>query len=204
MASISSEVASFIKKSASLRHCLAKGLINYSALARYMKNAGVPGSHEAMMMAARRYKPKVAEKDAEPSALFARAQVEIKNNVTIHVLKKDSYPDALIGIERAAKAQNRLFFAIEGKSTITVVLQQEEKDAMMKSFRHSLISLKEGLVLMTFTSAGIRETPGAVAYIAGLFAEHGVNIEEFMSCHDDTLIVIEKDDLQKAMGFIEL
>jgi len=56
-----------------------------------------------------------------------------------------------------------------------------------------------GWVDVPLTSKGIQETPGAVNHISGLFYERGINIEEFMSCHDDTLIVIKSENLEQVM-----
>ena len=70
---------------------------------------------------------------------------------------------------------------------------------LLKKFKTDIINKKENLSLITLSSPGIEDTLGAVAYISGLFFENDINIEEFMSCHHDTLIVIESGNLGKVI-----
>lgn len=208
MKSATSLTEDYIREHRSIKDCLKKGILNYSALARLIakdENVEKKTSKEAILVAARRFRVKISGSMMEDDiiALFKKSNIEIKNNVFIYTLEKTQFPDALIEIERDIKKQKDLFFAIEGTRTITVILQKQHAETIEKKFRQSIIRKKEGLSLITITSPGINRTPGAVSYITGLFFEHGVNIEEFMSCHDDTLIVVESKDMQQIMEFLK-
>lgn len=194
----------YISEHRSVKDCLKKGLINYSALSRLIaKDLGLENktSKEAILIAARRFKEKIKSKSLEDDiiALFKDSNIEIKNNVVRYIIDKTTYPDSLIDIEKTIKKDKGLFFSIEGAKTIIIIIQKQDKSLVEQKFKHNIIDKKTNLSLVTVTSKGIAAVPGAVNYISGLFFENEINIEEFMSCHDDTLIVINSSDIEKIM-----
>lgn len=198
----------YIQEHRSIKECLKKGLINYSALSRLITKdleIGRGVSSEAILVASRRYKDKIrqASYDDKILSLFKNSNIEIKNNIAVFTIDKNIYPDSLIEIEKELKNNNELFVAIEGVKSITIIVQKKNKEIIGRKFKNNLLHKKDDLTLITMTSDGIWEVPGAVNYISGLFFENEVNIEEFMSCHDDTLIVIDSKDIEKAMRFLK-
>lgn len=207
MPSITEITSQYISEHRSINDCVKKGLINYSALARLISaemNLGKRASRGSILMAARRLREKMkgfASED-EILLLFSRSNVEIKNNIMIFTLDKNIYPEMLIEIEKTIKKRKELFFSIEGTKTITIIVQWENKKLIEQKFRNNIMKKREDLSLITISSPGIEKIPGAVYYLSGLFFENGINIEEFMSCHHDTLIVIESKNINKAMKFL--
>jgi aspartokinase len=198
---------SYIKEHASIKYCLKKGLINYSALSRMISkelSLEKKTTKEAILIASRRYKEKINVKQSELDIirLFKNSNLDIKNNIVVYTIEKNIYPDALIDIERQIKKDHSLFFAIEGTKTITLIIQKQNKEDIEKAFKTKIIEKKETLSLITISGKGIGDTPGAVNFLSSQFFENSINIEEFMSCYDDTLIVIETQNLEKAIGFL--
>jgi hypothetical protein len=198
----------YISEHRSIKECLKKGLINYSSLSRLISkdlDLEKKMSKEAILAASRRFKDKIksASSDGRIIDLFKKANIEIKNNITVFTIEKNIYPDALIEIEKTIKKQSELFFAIEGTKTITLIFQKKNKELILKKFRNNIINKNENLTLITIASEGIWQTPGAVNYISGLFFENEINIEEFMSCYDDTLILIKSEYVEKTMRFLK-
>ncbi len=198
----------YIAQHLSIKECLKRGLINYSALARHIAkelNIQKTTSKEAILIAAIRYREKIKPQDTEKhiAKLVNESSIELKNNIMIYILDKSIYPDSLIEIEKAIKKERGLFFAVEGTKTITLIVQKNYAELISKRFKASILNTKENLSLIILTtSTAIEHTPGIVSYISGLFFEHGVNIEEFTSCYDDTLIVINTKDISNAMTFL--
>ncbi|MBU0615040.1 MAG: hypothetical protein KJ601_03020 [Nanoarchaeota archaeon] len=196
----------YISEHKSIKDCLKKGLINYSALSRLIaKELGIEKStsREAILIAARRFKEKIKGTALEDKiiGLFKKSNIEIKNNIVIFTIEKDVYPDSLVEIEQKIKKEKGIFFSIEGTKTITVIVQ-DHYSSLFSKLKTKIMLKQDKLVLITVSSPGIESVPGAVNYLSGLFSEHEVNIEEFMSCHDDTLIVINSKDFQKVMEFL--
>ncbi|MCI0480617.1 MAG: hypothetical protein L0213_03395, partial [Candidatus Dadabacteria bacterium] len=186
-----------------------QGLVNYSALARHIAeemdlNGSV--SEDAIMMAVRRYRDRIRDEMTEGDIieLFKGSNLEIKNNVITYTLEKTLYPDRLIEAEKEIRRERELFLAIEGTRTITVIVQEQNRELIEESFRNAILSKKAKQSLITISSPGIEHTPGAISYVSGLFFENEVNIEELISCYDETLIIIDSRDTGKMvqkMGF---
>jgi len=208
MATTAELTEKYILDHVSIKDCLKKGLVNYSALSRQIaKDLGIEKktSKEAILVAARRFRMKMGEIHSRENAilgLLKKSNVEIKNNIVIFTLEKYVYPDSLIEIEKVIKKEKALFFAIEGTKTITIIVQEQSAELIEKHFRAHIIDKIENLSLFTITSPGIRTTPGVVSYISGMFFENDINIEEFMSCYDDTLIVIDSKETNKVIRFL--
>ena len=135
--------------------------------------------------------------------LYSNSNIDIKNNIVVFTLMKNVYPESLVEIEKDIKKNNDLFFSIEGTKTITIILQYKNSKIIESKFKNNILKKCDKLVLLTITSEGIESIPGAVAYITSLFFENEINIEEFISCHYDTLIVIKSDNLEKAIKFLK-
>jgi hypothetical protein len=199
----------YIREHTSIKYCLKKNLINYSALARLIgdkQNVKKTTSKEAILIAARRYRDKINDinDDKDIIDLFESSNFEIKNNIVVFTLEKNIYPDSLIDIERVIKKDKSLFYSIEGTKTITIIVQKHYTKLLRTKFKNYLLSVKNKQSLITITSPGIADIPGAVHHITGLFFENKINIEEFMSCYDDTLIVIDSKDVPRivtVLGF---
>ena len=208
MPTITEITEKYISENKSVKECLKKGLINYSALSRNIikdLNLGKNVKKEAVLIASRRYKNKIKQSDSDEKIfnLFRNSNIEIKNNIVVFTIEKNIYPDSLIDIEKEIKNGKKLFFAIEGTKSITIIIQKENKELIQKKFKNNILSKKEDLSLITLTNDGIWEVPGIVHYVSGLFSEKDINLEEFMSCHDDTLIVIQSKEIEKAMAFLK-
>jgi len=198
----------YIAEHQSIKDCLKKGLINYSALSRRIGKAieqDKKSKPEAILIAARRYKEKLAKMEGDEKVLnlFHNSSLEIKNRITTLIIDKNLLSESLIEIEKEIKKERGLFFAIEGTKSITLIVQDQHAIKLESKFKHNLVTKKEQLSLITITSSGIGVTKGAVSFLSGLFYEHGINIEEFMSCHEDTLVVIRSSDVVKAMQFLK-
>lgn len=207
MVSTAEMTEKYILEHASVKDCLRKGLINYSALARLIASErGIENesSKEAILVAARRFREKMKGRTFEDEIvrMFNGSNVEIKNNIVIFTLEKYVYPDSLIDVEKQIKRDKALFFSIEGAKTITLIVQGTSAGLIEKNFTGHMIDKKGGLSLISIASKGIESCIGAVSYISGLFFENGVNIVEFMSCYDDTLIVVDSGDVSKVIGFL--
>lgn len=197
----------YISKHHSIKRCLGEGVINYSALARHIAqelDITKSTSLEAILVAARRFREKLTDEDRDQKVIecFERSNIEVKTNIVVFTLEKRVYPEQLIEIEESLKKENFLFFSIEGTRTINVILQKQHAPLIEKRFKRNIVSRKDDLALITITTEGIGETPGVVHFMTGLLFERGINIEEFMSCHEDTLIIIRSSDLISTMDLL--
>lgn len=195
----------YIESHMSIKDCLKKGILNYSSLARLIKKeSGLRAKDEAIIISARRHKEKIEgdEYDKKVLELFRKSEIEIKNRIAVVRLDKPSLPDYLTDLEKDIKRRKDVFFAIEGTKTITVIVQDKNVGLLKNKFRRSLDSVAENLAMVVIDSPGIEKTAGAISYLTRLFFENGINIVEMMSCHTDTILIVEKDDVAKAMKML--
>lgn len=200
----------YIQSHPSIFDCLNKGLINYSALAREIsKDLGISkkSSVEAILVASIRFREKNKKYgehlEKKILAILKSSDFEIKNKITIFILEKH-YSEELIAIEKTIRKERGLFYAIEGESTITLVVQEKNTLEIEKKFAHKIIKKIKRLSLINIKSSKeMEDTPGVIAHITKLFFQNGVNIYEMMSCWKDTLIVIDTEDISKAAKFLD-
>ena len=195
----------FIDMHPVIKECIAKGLINYSELARQViAQQGLKGSDfDAVLVAVRRHAEKAKLRGSNEAAilgLFRKSRLEIKDNVCSIVLDESvpfSFLTKLIGEINEKQEPCHL---IQGSRTFTLVTSQEFLPKIEKLFAGKVISAKKNLVQVVLrTGKEIESTPGVAAYLYGLFAEHGINIVETMSSWTETLIVLDEKDLGRAM-----
>jgi len=197
----------YIESHPSIKDCLKKGLINYSALSRLIsKDLRIEKktSMEAILVASRRYKIKIKKKCLEDDIvkLFKKSNLDIKNKISVLIIEKNFYYEELVDLEKRIKKEKGIFFSIEGTKTITIIVQDQDKQLIEKKLDKHIISKKENLSLISIYSPGIEKTPGSIAYLTGLFFENGINIVEIMSSWNDTLIVVESKEIGKIIDFL--
>lgn len=197
----------YIKSHPSIKDCLKRGLINYSALSRLLSqelHIEKKTSKEAILVASRRYREKISAICLEDNIieLFKNSSLEIKNKISVLVIEKNIYAEELIEIEKTIKREKGVFFAIEGTKTITIIVRDQNRKLVEAKFGRYVISTNERLSLISVYSPGIEKTPGAIAFLAGLFFENGINILEIMSSWNDTLIIVESREIGKIIDFL--
>lgn len=197
----------YINSHPTIKDCLKKNLLNYSALSRLISkelNIKKTTSKEAILVASRRYKEKIDSNFSEEKIieLFKNSRVEIKNKISVLIIEKNIYSQELIEIEKKIKLEKGIFFSIEGTRTITIIVQDQDMKIVEKKIENHIINKNEKLSLISVYSPGIEKTPGVIAFLTGLFFENGINILEIMSSWNDTLIIVESQDIKKVMDFL--
>jgi len=205
MATVSRLVSDYVEKHSSVQECLQDGLINYSALARQIKKeTKSPASVESFLIAARRLKNQLQKENRDDAVinLLKKSTIETKNRIQVYTVDKDIMPEKLLDIEKTIKKNKDMIFIIEGTRTITIIIEQKYTKDIEKIFRYNFLEKKKDLCLITISSKGIGRTQGVVHFLTGLFNSRGINIEEFISCFDDTLIIIRSKDLAQVLDFM--
>ncbi len=196
----------FIDQHPSIKDCVMKGIVNYSALSRFIsRDLGLdPKKHfDAVVIACRRYYAKVKNKEpmeTKIKKLLAASRVEVKNKIVVAVVEKDLYYANLIELHREIKAKAEVFHIIEGSSTMTIITTAGFLEHIRRFFRQKIIKITENLAELNLKSSReLEQIPGVMAYLTSLLAGNGINIIETMSTWTDTLFVIDEKDVPKAM-----
>jgi len=200
----------YINSHPSIKDCVRKGLINYSALTRKLAedlNLDIKENFDAILIACRRYYRKIKkEKVLEDKILsiLKQSKLEVKNKILVALVEKDIYFNHLLELQKTIKSKAEVFHVIEGSSTTTLITSEEFKDEIKKLFKTKLIKITENLAEVTLKSSEeMEDTPGVIAYLTTLLAENNINIIETMSTWTDTLFVIAEKDIAKVMEVLK-
>ena len=199
----------YIKEHPHIKNCLKKDLINYSSLARLISKElriEKKSSKEAILIAARRFQEKLKKElsnERKIKILLSKSEIDIKNKIGVLILSKNTDLDYIIEFQKDVKKENGTMYVLEGTDNYTFIAQEKYVQKLLKKFESNILKSNKELAIINFKSSEeIEEIAGVVSYITSLFAENGVNIIEFLSCWRDTLFVIDKKDVNKAIGFL--
>jgi hypothetical protein len=177
-----------------IKFCVAKGLINYSSLARVLQRELKLNKFDAILVAIRRYKEglrHVAEPSPEIRAIIKRSSLEVKTGINVYMLKNPSLMAKMLD-----SFEGTYLHLIKGYDYYLIITDM----ALPKPF----IKKHDCLVELRIKSPKqIEHTQGVIFYLYQCLFERNINILETYSCWTDTLILIEKSDLLSALKALE-
>jgi hypothetical protein len=193
----------YIDSHPSIRDCLQMGLVNLSALARRIVNETDVESEDAALIACRRYTmpPGFRSREAAVKALLRKSKVEIHSKVAI-ITVLPSY-DVIREVGRVTPkyfGKGRLFRIVQGSTGLTLICDEALADELLELLpRRDVIAATDGLVEMIVTSPEeIARTPGVISYLMAALAADGINLNETMSCHTDSIFLVSESDMMRA------
>lgn len=200
----------YVNEHPSIKDCLRKGMINYSALTRKIAedlNLNLKNNFDAILIACRRYFRKVKKEDILEKKIIdilRLSKLEVKNKIIVVVVEKDIYFNHLIDLHKEVKKKAEIFHIIEGSNTITLITASEFLEQIKRLFKNKILRITENLAEINLKSSEeLEKTPGVIAYLATLLAENGINIVETMSTWTDTLFVVSENDIAKVMSVLK-
>lgn len=200
----------YIDSHPSIKDCVRKGLINYSALTRKMSEdlgLDLKDNFDAILIACRRYYSKIKKEgvlEDKIIEILKRSKLEVKNKIMVAVVEKSIFFNHLLELQKAIKTKAEVFHIIEGSNTITLITAEEFKEDIKKLFKNKLVKISDSLAeVILKSSEDMEQTPGVLAYLTSLLAENAVNIVETMSTWTDTLFVIEEKDIARVMEVLK-
>ncbi len=196
-------VREYIDAHPSIRDALQMDLINLSALARKIVHDTDVKSEDAALIACRRYMvpPGTRAREAAVKAILRKSKIEIHSKVAI-ITVRPSY-DIMKELGRITAKYfeaGRLFRIVQGSHGITLICDDVIVEEMLEMLsRRDIIQMTRGLVEMSVTSPEeIAATPGVIAYLMDALAGDGINLNEVMSCHTDTIFLVSESDMMPA------
>ncbi len=205
---IARETELYIEQHPSIRDCLGQDIINFSKLARNIREAQGIKNFEAVVIACRRFKEKLRQQHAslerKLQKLLSTSKIEVKNRIAVVVIEKTIYFDYLIELEKAIKRKGETYHSIEGSDTITIITSELFLEDIAKNFKHRILKITKNLIEVALkTEETIEDTPGWMAYLTTRLAENNINIIETMSAWTETIFVLHEKDIGKAMELLK-
>ena len=193
----------YINNHISIKDCLKKGIINYSALARKIADELKidEKNFSALLVACRRYANSMnyVEQEKKIINILKNSELEIKNKIVVAIIDKRINPEKILELQKKAD----VFYLIEGTKVYTVITSEKHLGEL-KKFEKNIIKLSKDLAMIILKSPEqVETTSGVMSFLFSLFGEQGVNIVETMSCWTDTILIISEKDIPKTINFLK-
>lgn len=171
--SSAAKVELYISKRPYLKEALSEGIINYSALARKICDEEDLRSVDAVKAALSRYEDHIASDRKERRSQVEEVLKETTTTIKTGVEVEKSNIEG--GIVKAKTANG-----------FTSVLEGGDK---------ALISLE--------SPAKLENTPGVIEFILSSLSAEGINVDQLVSCREDTHIIVSGKEAADALDLLQ-
>ncbi len=212
MTSVAEAVRRVVDSDPCLRECLAKGIVNYSELARRIRAAvekltGGRPSVESVKMAAIRYAERLSRSvdsvEGSIVSLLSMSALEVRTGITVLTVRISALRK-LASMVTELLGSARFFAMMQSLTSVTIIIDDEHLP-MVKSVLDDddiMDIYRDQAALVIVSPKSIVSTPGFIAYVSSLLARNGINITQIESCHTDTVLIISKNDLLQAFQLL--
>jgi hypothetical protein len=206
--SLAEKTRSYIDSHPSIKDCVSKGLVSYSSLARLiMKDLGVE-NEEALMIACRRYADKLSvtsDHEKDVLKILKDSRLEMRTKICIVTAKNDwTVLHKMDNLFKDLWNENSIMQVVQSASAVTIIADRMLKDRIMDTVgKFNVIKIRENLVEIAVKSPErIVDTSGVIAYLITNLSDAGINIEETVSCHTDTIFIVRESDMIDAYSVL--
>lgn len=190
---------------------LAKGLINYSALARELlpevKQRAKRSSLEAIMVAIRRYAEEPGSVTAEKiTTILSKSSLGMKNDIArVNMTKGVSSHRAATELFKIIKfAEGEVLYIVEGSELNMIIDEKNVEPLKSLSKKEDLLDMHTGLslIVLKHPEEGT-QTPGFYYFILGFLAREGINIPSMVDTTKEVIFIVDKKDSVKAYSILQ-
>lgn len=201
---IISAVREEISYDLSVQDALARDYANISAIARMLQprlkeRLGREVNVESIITSLKRLKGTYSPASAEIRAIIADSVVNVRTNVSKISVEKTRKNLEVVSSLLASHQQDFLHVS-ESISNITLIFDQKLHKKVRGKLSDSGV-LEEGddyAAIIVQSPQEITNTPGCLINFYNQIARRHVNIEDTVSCHTDTIIVVKMKEVGKA------
>jgi hypothetical protein len=134
--------------------------------------------------------------------MLAKSRIQTRSKIaTITVVEGVDVLQRLGDVVEELLDENRVCRLIQVSQGTVIIVDDDSVSRVTKKLRsEQIIGVTRGLVEIDVTSPEtIEKTPGLLAFLAGALASRGINIVEEMSAYTDTIFLLERKDMTRAM-----
>ena len=210
--SVSSAVKEFIESRPFLKECLSLGLVNFSAMTRYLQielgKRGFEASLGAIKMALIRLREELKKEytslDSRIRTIIASSVMELQTDLVVIsayrnvVLHKMPHVMKIMG-------KARFFQLTQGTVTFTIIAAREvSRDVINLLGKENIMEyLDDQTAIVIISPEEITKVPGVIALISTVLASNNINITQIISCYRETILVCNREQASKAYSILE-
>ena len=209
MTNIVHEIWKILDNNPSIRREMNRGLINISALARYIINEKkVNTTLDAAISAIRRYKLDRHDDtfDTAYKILGQTVNVSTKSNLAeISLVKDDDVQQYLPKLFTLIKyVRGDVLRVTQANESIRLLIDEKNLENVIALFpKNKILTKGKDLAeINIYIHPKMQTTPGILAAIANELMINGINIVGFMTCPPEMICVVKKEDLTRAANVL--
>lgn len=188
---------------------LARGLLNASALAREIRpelerQAGEKLSEQAITLAISRLARRLQAADNDIDVIWTDfdrfvGEVSVQSGLSILTIPQVTIDEpALYDVLMDLHAAQEYTLYTRGVWHTALICKQDTVERLARHFEQSIVT-HDVVAVTVKLRPGHLPVPGVCAYILEKLAQHGVNLAEVTSAHDELTVVIDKQFTQTAL-----
>ena len=211
--SIASVVRDVVMTKPCVMECLVRGLINYSALARYVlpeikSSLGLStinvGTIKVSLVRLRdRLSKELRIIEDKVLSILARSALRLEMDLIVITVSREYIQQKLSSLIH--ELRNARFLQItQGINTYTIVIAKEDLNKLTSLLGRNIPIdiIDDQAAIILISPKEILTTPGFVSYVTGILAWNGINITQIISCYLDTILIINSNDALKAYSLL--
>ena len=208
MTNIVHQVWKTLDNSPSIRRCMSQGLINTTALARYIiTEKKVNGNLEAVSSALRRYKlEKYDEIFDKVNKIVSLGELSTRSRLANIAVIKDAEVQEILPKLFSIIQFNRgdVLRIIQADEAIKILVNEKNLDKVKNLLpKNKIIKIDQNLAeLNIHLHPDAIKTPGLIALISTELAMNDINVMEFMSCVPEMLWFVKEKDVLKSYNVL--
>jgi hypothetical protein len=206
--SLAERTRSYIDSHPSIKDCVSKGLVSYSSLARLIMKELNIDNEEALMIACRRYADKLSvtsDHEKDILKILRDSRLEMRTKICIVTAKNDwTVLHKMDNLFKDLWNEKSIMQVVQSASAVTIIADRSLRDRIIDTVgRFNVIKIRESLVEIAVKSPEkIVDTSGVIAYLITNLSDAGINIEETVSCHTDTIFIVKESDMIDAYSVL--
>lgn len=201
--SVSRAVRYLVSLEKSYKSALDNGYANLSALAGILKPTvdsllGQNVKSSTIVTALKRMRGPAHTHRLATARVLAKSKLEAKTGLAKIILRRNR---ASLRIARDLALEIKGFYQLlDGITSITIICDSERLEEVERHFPRSLIVSETPSIaaLIIVSPSAIARTYGVVSYMLEWLASKEINVEEVISCHKDTMILVATEDGGRA------
>lgn len=208
MTNIMHEVWKILDISPSIRREMSRGLINHSALARYIiEEKKVNANLDAVISAIRRYEIEHYDELYDTAnKIISQSAISTKSRLANIAIIKDTETQKLLPELFSIINYNRgdVLRIIQADESIKILVNEKNLEKVKQLFsKDKVIKIDENLaeINMHLHPEAVN-TPGILAVASNELTMNGINVMETMSCVPELLWFVKEKDILKAYNVL--
>jgi hypothetical protein len=207
MEGVAARVRDHLDVHPTLGDAVREGIANHSAIARRVAKELGTSHVTAVLAACRRYPRDTGRRPREDKVrrVLLQSRITTRTKIgTITVALGMEVLQRLGDIVEALLDEGATCRLIQVSKGTVLIVDEDSVPRFTRKLRESqLISIQRGLGELSVSSPdSIEDTPGLLALLTTVLSSQGINIVQAMSCYTDTIFILRRDDLNRAVDVL--